>query len=743
MTSTLLPRRRFVGYLLSGFTSVGSLSGCGGGGSQASAGGEASRPTLISFVEHHSLSETAKVSALDQDLTGVKPAPDRFDADNNCHAFSAGSSAVATCPAGLGGGDFAVSFWVSTVVTRSMRALTLTEGSKITLAIDINAGASISVYSELSDMPLLKAGNSGDLADAAWHLILVQRRGKLIQLFVDGAAHSDTVPTLLGLQFNTILVGGSAREPLHACVDDVRVHNQAFGADDVMRMVYSWSQVKPSNHADAVAGYFPFDGDATNSTGKGRNGRLMNVQPTADRFDNARSAFLFNGVDAYIELQGSFDCPADDYAIAFWVCSSSAARMTALSISPGARNIAFVFNGSAGLQLVIDSTAEVPIAIGTSGEFTDGRWHFVLLQRTTGRLELHVDAVLRGTTALVVNPHGPGSVVRIGRSSDLVDQGTIFWAGSIDDVQIHERAFTPTEINDLQALQFRPRDGAGALTFAGRMWLLGGWNADDAQPTNSEVWSSTDGSNWSFVTHAPWEGRHTAGCLVFDGRLWIIGGDRNRGHYQNDVWSSADGKHWDFVTDQVPWTDRATHYTLAFNGRMWLMGGQQVFSESGQVVAYNDVYSSTDGRHWRLETAQAPWSPRGLILGSVVFGGRMWIIGGGTYDVRTYQNDVWSSADGVHWDRVTERAPWSGRQYHSVTVFDNKIWVVAGCAGDSTSGTDDVWCSANGSNWTRVAGTPWKARHAASVVAHRNALWVVAGSSTAVYNDVWKLSYAS
>src|SRR6516165_2650804 len=84
---------------------------------------------------------------------------------------------------------------------------------------------------------------------------------------------------------------------------------------------------------------------------------------------------------------------------------------------------------------------------------------------------------------------------------------------------------------------FAPRDGAGALVFRGRMWLLGGWNPDDAQHfprvCNNEVWSSTDGLNWILVkpntftgprsgSQADWEGRHTAGYAVFRDKMWII-----------------------------------------------------------------------------------------------------------------------------------------------------------------------------------------------------------------------------
>ena len=223
----------------------------------------------------------------------------------------------------------------------------------------------------------------------------------------------------------------------------------------------------------------------------------------------------------------------------------------------------------------------------------------------------------------------------------------------------------------------------------------------------------------------------------------MVGGDNDSGHYQNEVWSSADGLNWVEETTSVPWANRATQYTLVFNGLMWLMGGQQLGSQTVPGAAYNDVYSSSDGKTWSLATPHAGWSPRGQIIGNVVFGGKMWVIGGGTYDLRTYLNDVWNSSDGANWTQVTAAAPWSGRQFHNVAVFDNKIWVVAGGTAASEGGTSDVWYSTDGLNWTRLPNTPWLMRHASSLVPYQNAMWLACGSDSAAYNDVWKLTYAT
>jgi hypothetical protein len=90
-----------------------------------------------------------------------------------------------------------------------------------------------------------------------------------------------------------------------------------------------------------------------------------------------------------------------------------------------------------------------------------------------------------------------------------------------------ETRYRWTQITD--NAPFAARDGAGALVFKDRMWLLGGWNPNDKahfpRICNNEVWSSTNGSDWTLVkantfldehfdNAHDWEGRHTAGYAV-------------------------------------------------------------------------------------------------------------------------------------------------------------------------------------------------------------------------------------
>ncbi len=595
-------------------------------------------------------------------------------------------------------------------------------------------------------------GTKGQFTDYRWHHFLVQFDGTNLSAFVDGVSIGSAAAPSLGAS-NNLFIGGSPGSGWNGAIDDVRLHDRVFDATYIPQMVYAWTQVKPATRNDSLLAYYPFDGNAVNDNGRGFDGTLFNVTPTTDRFGAANRAYAFDGSDSYIELPTALGPIQGDFCLAFWVQSSVNTPKTAYSVTkgvtPGSADVDFVFNSGYALSVNMDGVTSSTISIGTPGDLTDGAWHFILLQLAGATFQLYVDGALKGTMQNGSSVLTSDSVIRFGRASGTSLVTENFWSGSIDDAQIYSTSFTPQEIAALMQLQVRPRDGAGALVFQNKMWLLGGWNPANTPDTNDQVWSSSDGSNWSFVCNAPWERRHMAGWLVYDDRLWVVGGDNNAGHYQNDVWSSADGLNWVEETTSVPWADRATQYTVVFNDLMWLMGGQQMNSDSDggadttPGTAYNDVYSSPDGKSWTLVSPHAGWSPRGLIIGNVVFAGKMWVIGGGTYDARSYLNDVWNSADGINWTQVSPSAPWAGRQYHNIAVFDNKIWVVAGHTAQDEGGSADVWYSTDGLSWTNLAGTPWVPRHAASAVVFQNALWIGNGSDSAAYNDVWKMTYAT
>ena len=175
---------------------------------------------------------------------------------------------------------------------------------------------------------------------------------------------------------------------------------------------------------------------------------------------------------------------------------------------------------------------------------------------------------------------------------------------------------------------------------------------------------------------AGWQPRDSQGEVVYKDRLWIFGGWFNSFEAPpRDVWSSADGKNWKLIQPSAPWRHSDLSMSVAYAGRMWFMGGWYNGRLPGHSAS-GQVWSSTDGVDWTEVTQDAGWSPR-IAAGVVVFKDKMWLLGGTENyyfgDERSLKNDVWYSSDGKEWKLATADAGWSPRAYHQAVVLGDKI----------------------------------------------------------------------
>lgn len=120
----------------------------------------------------------------------------------------------------------------------------------------------------------------------------------------------------------------------------------------------------------------------------------------------------------------------------------------------------------------------------------------------------------------------------------------------------------------------------------------------------------------------------------------------------------AEDLQWTEVTSSANWSERAYHATAVFDNKLWVVGG---LNASGYQ---NDVWSSIDGVIWNCTNSSPPFLPRGghslLTNGTYLF-----VIGGTnnsatSYNAITYvsMHDVWMSSDGVFWSLATNSPSW-------------------------------------------------------------------------------------
>ncbi len=303
----------------------------------------------------------------------------------------------------------------------------------------------------------------------------------------------------------------------------------------------------------------------------------------------------------------------------------------------------------------------------------------------------------------------------------------------------------PNWIRVTEHADWNARDSQGEVVFADRMWILGGW-FDSNSPPPRDVWSSSDGKLWKLVTNvAPWRHSDLPMSTVFNGKMWLMGGWYNGrlpdASGSNEVWESADGSEWKQMAAHAGWSPRLGAGVVVFHDKMWILGGNEQYYNGDAHTLKNDVWSSPDGIQWTQVTAAAPWAPRAY-LQAIAFNDKIYVLGGGNYSpFYAAHNDVWSSSDGKHWEQVTAEAEWSPRIWFSSVVYRDRMWVLGGWSNNPSRNWGDTWHSRDGKRWEQLKTQDcWIDRHEHSAFVFQDSIWIAGGMIWPLTNEVWRLS---
>ena len=196
--------------------------------------------------------------------------------------------------------------------------------------------------------------------------------------------------------------------------------------------------------------YYPFDGNANDSSANGYNGTVVGAELTMDRFGTTNSAYRFTQGTPYIETHVDFK-NSQNITVSAWVKFDSNYKgqvvfaqddiWTGLQLGYNiGGNIVFFVGGTSGW--VGGSYPTIPII---------GKWYMLTGTYDGQKVKVFLDGVLAGTQLYSggIRYRNDG-ISRIGDGVSLVDYPT---KGSVDDVRIYSRALSDEDVALLYAFE--------------------------------------------------------------------------------------------------------------------------------------------------------------------------------------------------------------------------------------------------------------------------------------------------
>ncbi len=195
---------------------------------------------------------------------------------------------------------------------------------------------------------------------------------------------------------------------------------------------------------------YSFSGNA-NDPISGLNGTLSSVTPTLDRFNNANSAYQFNGAtNSYIELPNSpLLKPSNAITISCWIKTSNLITQYVVFT----KNPNPIYHEAYAL-VVFGSIVRVQKSNGSTSDMADGTtnlaintWYHLAGTIDNSSVKVYVNGVLEKTTpSSMPFTYQTGRKVYIGQAHEIID---FPYTGSIDNVRFYNRVLSANEINDL------------------------------------------------------------------------------------------------------------------------------------------------------------------------------------------------------------------------------------------------------------------------------------------------------
>lgn len=232
--------------------------------------------------------------------------------------------------------------------------------------------------------------------------------------------------------------------------------------------------------------WYPFDGNALDTSGQGNNATVHGAVLSEDRFGNANSAYRFDGVNNFISASAA-GLPTGARTVALWFQADSVAAPgpVLLGYGGGGCGTSFFLGMNATKSIYnnsfyASSHCDVNNLISHYASDPVNAWFHIAVTTDAGGTKLYINgtqvasnAIFISNTAVAGTELAIGVDVSPGGIAPYTDINVGFFKGSIDDVRIYDSALSAQDIAGLAQSIPEPSTwlmigaGMGALALVG------------------------------------------------------------------------------------------------------------------------------------------------------------------------------------------------------------------------------------------------------------------------------------
>ena len=293
------------------------------------------------------------------------------------------------------------------------------------------------------------------VVDSQWHHVAGTFDGNEMKVYIDGRLSGSLSESGPPDQDTTQVLIGKKGDPIYpyqftGIIDEVRISNKAREP---------WEFNVPGNLLSGLVAYYPFNGNAGDSSGNGNNGTINGgATPTTDRFGNNAHAYFFNGVNQDITVPPSISLDfSQSFTVSVWAMKIGVDPSHGSLVATGGSSCTKGFllqDRDNGVRAEYsDGITNCSVFYNQSLNTDDGNWHHFIycVDKITQLANLYVDGV---NVYKDFNLSGNGNIqvdnipLKIGSlNSNPADPQ--YFSGAIDDIRIYNRVLNGAEITQL------------------------------------------------------------------------------------------------------------------------------------------------------------------------------------------------------------------------------------------------------------------------------------------------------